>query len=307
MGNTAGNIVNDAAVELGLIPFTGKLTDPFTSQDPNIGLLCQLLTALGRDVRGSRQWNLLRHAYAFNTVANKGLYALPIDFGQLIDQTGWNRTNRLALLGPLGGQQRERLKAMLTGVTFNLMFEVLQGQFRAFPDNNTPGGYVVAYEYVSSFWAQAAATHALATGATFFGEWTNAAAYAAGANVQHGGQIYSTAGGGTSGTYGPVGTGTGISDGGILDWAYVSAWGQSSALLSTDYVLFSSEVMKRGLKYLWKREKEMESSMAEEDYLTTLANYADDDAVAPVVNLSAGIGGDNLIGQQSVPYTGFGM
>lgn len=299
-GDTAGNIVNAAAVQLGLLPFSGKLADPFGSGDPNIGLLCQLFVSLGRDVRRSRGWNLLRHTYVFSTVANQGLYGLPVDFGQLVDNTGYNRSNRLPLLGPLSGQQRERMKAVLTGVVFNLMFEVLQGQFRAFPDNNTPGSYVVAYEYISTFWAQASGTHAVG------GEWTNNAHYSAATYVQHGGRIYSTAAGGTSGTYGPAGTGTGISDGGISDWAFSSVFGKDNVSASNDVVLFDAELMTRGLKWLWRREKGFDSTLAEEDYLQTLANCADDDAVAAKVNLSAGIAGEPLIGQQSVPWTDFG-
>lgn len=299
-GDTAANIINAAAVQLGLVSFASKIADPFVSGDANIGQLCQLFTSVGRDARRSRQWNALRQTYVFQTAANQGAYAVPTDFGQMIDQSGWNRSNRLPLLGPLSPQEFQRLKAMLVGVTFNLMFELVRNQFAALPDNSTPGSYIIAYEYVSSYWVTPAATHVNS------GQWVNGYVYAANTYVTHGGNIYTTSAGGTSGTYGPVGTTGTISDGAV-NWTYVGAAGADNVSLSTDFVIFDAELMTMGLKYRWKREKGLDSSMAEEDYLTTLARVQDDDATAAKLNLSGGIDGIPLIGQQSVPFTGFGM
>lgn len=300
-GDTAKNIVNATAVQLGLVPFSAKLADPFASTDQNIGLLCQLFTTLGRDVRKSRQWNLLRQTYVFQTTANQGAYALPTDFGRSIDQSGWNRSNRLPLLGPLSPQDFQRLKAMLVGVTFNLMFEQVRNNFQAFPDNSTPGSYIIAYEYVSSFWARPAAS-ALPTA----GAWNNGTVYSAGATVTHGGNLYSTTAGGTSGTYGPVGTSGTISDG-VVNWTWVSVAGADNVAASTDNVLFDAELMLKGLKWLWRMEKGFDATFAEEQYLEELSKSADDDAVAPKLNLSTSAEGIPLIGEQSVPWTGFGQ
>jgi hypothetical protein len=150
--DTAANIINDAAVEMGLIPFTGKLTDPFTSGDANIGRLCQLLKSVGRDLQRVKQWTHLQKECSFTTVQGTATYSLPSDFERMIDQTWWNRTNRLPLGGPLSPQEWQYLKARLVGVVFTVLFRPLDGQISLYPDTNTPGGYDIAFEYVSRWW-----------------------------------------------------------------------------------------------------------------------------------------------------------
>ena len=103
--DTAGNIINDAATELGLQAFQAKAADPFASTDPNMGQLCQLLKSVGRDLAKRREWTHLRAIHTLTTVEGVGWYALPADFGRMINQTGWNRTNRLPLGGPLSPQE----------------------------------------------------------------------------------------------------------------------------------------------------------------------------------------------------------
>jgi hypothetical protein len=70
----------------------------------------------------------------------------------MIDQTWWNRTNRLPLGGPLSPQEWQYLKARLVGVVFTVLFRPLDGQISLYPDTNTPGGYDIAFEYVSRWW-----------------------------------------------------------------------------------------------------------------------------------------------------------
>jgi hypothetical protein len=127
---TAGDIVNAAAVEVGLT----NVADPFASTDSNIKQLCWLLKSLGKDLVHMRSWNHLRKEYAFTTVAGQSAYGLPADYHNMIDQTWWNRTNRLPLGGPLSAQEWQYLKA------------------RLYPDTNTPAGYDIAFEYNSAYW-----------------------------------------------------------------------------------------------------------------------------------------------------------
>jgi hypothetical protein len=152
--DTAKNIVNDAAVEVGL----SAVTSPYTSQDENFVQLRQLLKSLGRELVHTRTWSHLRKEHAFTTVAGQAVYPLPGDYHNMIDQTWWNRTNRLPVGGPLSAQEWQYLKARLVGVVFTVLFRPMNGAITLYPDTNTPGGYDIAFEYNSAYWVSATAT-----------------------------------------------------------------------------------------------------------------------------------------------------
>jgi len=152
--DTAGNIVNDAAIEIGL----SAVSDPYTSTDANIIQMRTLLKSCGREMIGLRDWTHLRKEHTFTTVSNQANYALPADFNSMFDQTWWNRTNRLPVGGPLSAQEWQYLKARLVGVVFTVLFRPMNGQIYLYPDTNTPGGYDIAFEYKTSYWLSATGT-----------------------------------------------------------------------------------------------------------------------------------------------------
>lgn len=63
--DTAGEIIKDAALELGLGTLT---TDPYGSLDPNIQQLCGLLKSGGRKLVFERDWTYLVQEYVFVTL-----------------------------------------------------------------------------------------------------------------------------------------------------------------------------------------------------------------------------------------------
>jgi hypothetical protein len=146
--DTAGDIVNAAAVEVGL----ANVVDPFISTDANIKQMCWLLKSLGRDLVHMRSWNHLRKEHSFTTVLGQSVYSLPNDYHNMIDQTWWNRTNRLPLGGPLSAQEWQYLKARLVGVVFTVLFRPMDRAITIYPDTNTPAGYDIAFEYNSAYW-----------------------------------------------------------------------------------------------------------------------------------------------------------
>jgi hypothetical protein len=151
--DTAANIINDAAVEIGLNP----VADPFAAYDGNFIQLARLLRSCGRELVQSRDWTYLRKEHAFTTVQGTSAYDLPSDFLRMYDQSGWNRTNRLPLGGPLSPQEWQYLKARLVGVVFTVLFRPMNRQIHLYPDVNTPGGYAIAFEYGSSYWVSSPA------------------------------------------------------------------------------------------------------------------------------------------------------
>lgn len=153
---TAGEIINRAARELGLQP----VADPFASSDPNFLQLIGLLTSIGQELAMQHEWPQLIAEKVITTIAGKSDYELPQDFLEMVNQTGWNRSTRLPVGGPLSPSEWQYLKAALTGVVFNVLFRtsavntsgrVFAEAMRLFP---TPGssGIVIAFEYRSRNW-----------------------------------------------------------------------------------------------------------------------------------------------------------
>jgi hypothetical protein len=241
--DTAGQIISDAMVELGLT----AVSDPFASDDSNATQMCTLLKAVGREVLHQHQWTILRKEYAFTTVQGTATYPLPSDFHEMLDQSGWNRTNRLPLGGPLSAQEWQYLKARLVNVVFTVLFRPMAGAIYLYPDTNTPGGYSIAFEYQSSGWVRVPSLPS---------------------------DIY-----------------------------------QDYPIASDNIIQFDSLVISRGLKLAWLKAHGFDTVSAQQDYTSALDFARGHDSFVPILSLTrpgALRGVDQMIGQQSVPITGFG-
>lgn len=146
--DTAGEIINDAAVEVGL----AAVPDPFTSSDPNHQQLVRLLKQLGREVCYLSEWNQLQREHTFQTVAGQIDYPLPADFSKLLGQTGWNRTTRLPLGGPASPQEWQLYQARAIGASLTLQFRARDAVVSVYP--SPPDGIAVAFEYLSRQWVK---------------------------------------------------------------------------------------------------------------------------------------------------------
>lgn len=299
--DTAGNIVADAAAELGLISYAAKNgLDPFGSSDANLGQLAQLLKAAGTDLLRRRAWSQFSSTYAFVTISGQATYALPPDFSRIVEETEWNRTNRLPLGGPLSPQEWGYVKGQLSGVVFNVLYRIEQGQIRLYPDVNTPAGYTIAFEYVSNAWVQSAAQAAYATT-----PWLPSHAYAAG-NVSNAGNAYQLAGAGTSGSVGPTGTGNGIADG-TCTWNYLGAAAGNAPSAAGDTILFDSHLASRALKLFWKREKGLDTTSAQADFDDAFEQACAMDKPGRALRLGTSIANHpRFIGSSNIPITGIG-
>lgn len=148
--STAGKIVSQVATEVGL----GPNADPFAAVDPNFVQLCALLASVGQEIVLLRKWTHLVVPYNFATVENQSSYALPADFREMIDQTGWNRSTRLPIQ-VVSAQQWEYVQALAIGVTLNVLFRLLDQTLQITPAPAT-AGQTIAFEYISSNWCAAA-------------------------------------------------------------------------------------------------------------------------------------------------------
>lgn len=148
--DTAANIINDAAVELGLI--SADIAAPYSSANRNIIQLCRLLKGVGQDLVKLRAWTHLQKEHTFSFVSGTADYSPPSDFARCIDQTFWNRSNRLPLGGPVDARHWQLLQAVTaSGVLYNI-FRTVAGVVRVYPTPTTTDS--IAYEYISSSWVE---------------------------------------------------------------------------------------------------------------------------------------------------------
>lgn len=148
--DTAANILNDAAVELGL--YAADVADPYESTDANVMQLCRLLKGVGQDLARDYQWTHLQLEHTFSTADGVASYDLPDSYLRLIDQTQYNRTRQERLDGPLSAQGWQYLQALSASGTVEFWFRVKGYQLILHP---TPTAvFNMALEYVSCFWVQ---------------------------------------------------------------------------------------------------------------------------------------------------------
>ena len=85
----------------------------------------------------------------------------PTDYDFSINQTGWDRTNRWALLGPDSPQMDEwhRSGIVTTGPRrhFRWVGDLVAGNYRLWPPPQTIGTpFQIAWEYISTYWCKSA-------------------------------------------------------------------------------------------------------------------------------------------------------
>lgn len=168
----AGKLIARAAVQSGILalsPSQIDAYDPFAATDPNVLQLIEFLNSLGSELSNTFQWSRQKKEYTFATVAGTTLYDLPTDFYSFVHESGWNRSVRLPLLGPLTSQEVQTIKAQLTGVVLNVPWRQVGNQFE-FP-MSPPNGQTIAFEYLSSNWISTDGLTVDASAATVRTHW----------------------------------------------------------------------------------------------------------------------------------------
>ena len=149
---TANDIINRAALEVGLVP----VTDPVSDTDEAFIQLTGLLTSVGQELVELHPWQMLRKEYTI-TVTNpgdSGTYDLPDDFSYMISQAGWDRTNDNPIGGPISAQQWAYLVGSDIGdSTIYASFRLADNKIDLFPQ--PPGdGTTVVFDYISRNWVR---------------------------------------------------------------------------------------------------------------------------------------------------------
>jgi hypothetical protein len=149
----ANDVINRVAAEVGLIP----VTDPFSSTDDTFLQLRNLLNSAGQELVQIEPWQHLIKEHQITTASSdSGKYDLPDDFAYMIDQTQWDRTNDVAVAGPLSPQDWTYLLGRdLVSDTIYASFRQVDNQFWLFPQP-PPDGLDINFEYMSLNWVASA-------------------------------------------------------------------------------------------------------------------------------------------------------
>jgi len=149
---TASTIINDTAIEVGLIP----VSDPYSSQDAAFQQLVGLLNSAGRELVDMFSWEMLQNTFSLTTqIGDTGTYDLPDDFHHMINQTGWNETARVPVGGPLSPQQWAFAVGGDWGsTTLYVNFILNQNKLVLYPAPPPPD-VVISFNYISRNWVTA--------------------------------------------------------------------------------------------------------------------------------------------------------
>ena len=147
----ANDIINRVAVEVGLL----SVSDPLSSVDETFIQLAELLNAAGQELVELHPWQVLTQVFQLTTAdTDSGTYDLPDDFSYMIDQTGWDRSNRVAIGGPLSAQDWSYLDGRdLVSQSIYASFRLVDNKFDLYPQP-PPDGLDIRFEYISRNWAQ---------------------------------------------------------------------------------------------------------------------------------------------------------
>jgi len=150
---SANDILNRVAVEIGIAP----VTDPYSSTDPTFIKMKTLLNIAGEELVEAHPWEiLLKQHQIITTSADTGIYTLPDDFSHIVNQTGWERSQRVPLGGPRTSQEWAYLKGRdFANSSVYIQFRFADGKFQIYPAP-PPDGLDIDFEYVSTGWVRSA-------------------------------------------------------------------------------------------------------------------------------------------------------
>ncbi len=148
--STANDIMNRVALEIGL----AKEIDPFASTDGTFIQLTGLLDSAGQEMVYLHNWQILMKPFSFITSSgDSGTYDLPDDFAAMIDQTGWDHSNRVAIGGPLSAQDWTYLAGRdLISQSIYASFRLVDNKLDLYPQDPVPDGLDINFEYISRNW-----------------------------------------------------------------------------------------------------------------------------------------------------------
>lgn len=128
-------------------------TEVVNSTDTQVQQLFALANEALADLARAHTWQILTRQQTFTTVAaEEQPDALPDDFDYELNNTVYNRTTRLTLIGPITPQLWQAIKAQPQLNRVYLCWRERDGAILITPE--PPAGQEIAYEYVTSNFAE---------------------------------------------------------------------------------------------------------------------------------------------------------
>ncbi len=151
---SANDVINRVAIEIGL----NADINPVGSTDEAFIQLRGLLDSCGQELVELWPWQIMNRPFGFTTAeGDTGVYDLPDDFSAMIDQTGWDRTNRVAVGGPLSNQDWAYLAGRdLVSQSIYASFKLENNKLELYPQP-PPVGLEITFDYMSRAWVAEAA------------------------------------------------------------------------------------------------------------------------------------------------------
>lgn len=129
-----------------------RVNDVASSNDATARQMWALATECGQDLLDAHEWQILAKTFQITTTGALE-YALPVDFQRFVNETGWNNTSRLPLIGPVGSQQWRMLQARQLGGTTLALQYVIENDKVVLYFEPSPA-QTLTFEYVSRGWLQ---------------------------------------------------------------------------------------------------------------------------------------------------------
>lgn len=216
------------------------------STDNNMILLLSMIDKTIDEIRDDFPWPELEREYTFTLVTSTASYALPGDYDSRTNESIWNRTQALPLIGPLSASEWQLYKSGLVTASPRQRYRVKGSTNTQMFIDPTPSsdenGETIAYEYLS-------------TTARRPKTWVASTAWAGIQYCWYNGNIYDrgvvTAA--TTGTTAPTHVTSSASDG-TITWTYVSA-GYPAFDDDTDEVILQNSLIIDGAVWRFKRER----------------------------------------------------
>lgn len=123
------------------------------STDETAAQMWELATDVGQQLCDTYDWQWLLREHTITTVPGQELYPLPEAFNGYFEDSQWNQTSRLPVIGALTEPEWQMLKARnLAGTTFTLMFRIIADEVEFYEVTNTP--QVIVLPYRSRGWVE---------------------------------------------------------------------------------------------------------------------------------------------------------
>jgi hypothetical protein len=143
---TAGNIINTVAIEVGL----DQVADPYASTDKNFIQLRTLLRSVGHELWMAREWKALVKEASYTGDGTSTLFNLPVDFGRMVDGSGWRRTDQQPMGGPISSQDWQFLNAWTSSADLTILHRIVGNRIEF--HTAIASTLVVYHDYTSRYW-----------------------------------------------------------------------------------------------------------------------------------------------------------